>query len=375
VLRPWTEVELAELLASAGLTGVREEPFPTDGWSGATFGLLRRADGARFVLKRDAYATNWIARATADAGLREAVLASAAAAGGILVPESVELPYVGAARDGDGAAILMPDLSAELIAWEDPATASAFDGAALATVIDAIARLHATPDGILSGSETPPGWPWCPLSERILLLARPSAQRYADEGIWVGERFLAGWDAFERRAPASARRLIESLADEPAPLLAALDRLPSTGLHGDLKLSNVGLLPGGRLAVIDWQMMLRAPVAVELGWFLVSNVALLPLAPVPVLHAYRDRLRGHIATRERARAGRGWAGPEGPDWPTLVGDWQAQVDLAWIVGLLLRGWRKGLDAEAGVSPASGVTAADDLAWWCGMAVQAADRRL
>ena len=69
MLRPWTEVELAELLASAGLTGVPEEPFPTDGWSGATFSRLRRADGAHFVIKRDAYAANWIARATADAGL------------------------------------------------------------------------------------------------------------------------------------------------------------------------------------------------------------------------------------------------------------------------------------------------------------------
>jgi len=371
VLRPWTEVELADLLASAGLTGVPEEPFPTDGWSGATFSLLRRADGARFVIKRDAYASNWIARATADAVLREAVLASAAAVHGIAVPDAVELPYLGAARDGDGAAILMPDLSAELIGWDDPAAAPVFDRAALATVTDAIARLHATPDGLPSGSETPRAWPWCPLRERLLLLARPSAQRYADEGIWVGERFLAGWDAFERRAPGAARRLIESLADGPVPLLAALGRLPSTGLHGDLKLSNVGLLPGNRIAVIDWQMMLRAPVAVELGWFLVSNVALLPLAPVPVLDAYRQALERH--------AGHGGGGtapvPNRPDWPSLIGDWQAQVDLAWIVGLLLRGWRKGLDAEAGLSLASGVTAADDLAWWCDMAVQAADRRL
>jgi Phosphotransferase enzyme family len=371
VLRPWTEVELTELLASAGLTDVPEEPFPTDGWSGATFSLLRRADGARFVIKRDAHASNWIARATADSGLREAVLASAAAAREIAIPESVELPYLGAARDGDGAAILMPDLSAALIAWEDPARASAFDVAELATVIDAMARLHSTPDGLLPGSETQPGWPWCPLRERILLLARPSAQRYADEGIWVGERFLAGWDAFDRQASTSARRLIESLADEPAPLIAALGRLPSTGLHGDLKLSNVGLLPGNRIVVIDWQMMLRAPVAVELGWFLVSNVALLPLAPVPVLDAYREALERHADHANGKTA----PVPNRLDWPSLVGDWQAQVDLAWIVGLLLRGWRKGLDAEAGVSPASGVTAASDLAWWCDMAVHAADRRL
>ncbi len=46
-----------------------------------------------------------------------------------------------------------------------------------------------------------------------------------------------------------------------------------------------------------------------------------------------------------------------------------------IVGLLLRGWRKGLDAEADTALASGVRAADDLAWWCARAVEAADRRL
>ena len=373
MLRPWAEVELAELLASVGLTGVPEEPFPTDGWSGATFSRLRRADGVRFVVKRDAYATNWIARATADVGLREAAVAATAGADDIEIAGSIDLPYVGAARDDDGAAILMGDLSGTLIAWED--RAAVLDGDGLSTVIEAMAELHAAPLGRWLGSGAEEHWPWCPLRERLLLLARPSAQRYADDGIWVGERFLAGWDAFDRLASASARRLIQSLSGEPAPLIAALDRLPSTGLHGDLKLSNVGLLPAKRISVIDWQMTLRAPVAVELGWFLVSNVALLPLAPAQILDAYRDRLRGHIAARVHARVGRDWAGPEGPDWDGLIGDWEMQADLAWIVGLLLRGWRKGLDGEGGASLASGVTAADDLAWWCDMAVQAADRRL
>jgi aminoglycoside phosphotransferase (APT) family kinase protein len=361
VLTSWTDVELAELLESAGLTDVPEMPLPTDGWSGATFGLLQRADGARFVLKHDAYATNWIARATADTGQREALFASAAAEGGFEVPESIELPYLGAARDGEGVAILMPDLSAELLAWEAPAGARPFDAAALATVIDAVAELHATPNALVARADGPQGRAWCPLSRRLLLLSRPSAQRYVDEGIWVGARFLAGWDAFDRRATAPARRLVESLSDDPAPLIAALDRLPFTGLHGDLKLSNVGLLPGRRVALIDWQMMLRAPIAVELGWFLVSNVALLPDASRAVLDAYRDAV-------VRQRLSR-------PSWDDLSGDWDAQADLAWIVGLLLRGWRKGLDAEAGMVHASGVSAPADLAWWCEMAVRAADRRL
>jgi hypothetical protein len=49
------------------------------------------------------------------------------------------------------------------------------------------------------------------------------------------------------------------------------------------------------------------------------------------------------------------------------------VHAAILVGLLLRGWRKGADAEAGVVHASGISAADDLAWWCERAVEAADR--
>jgi hypothetical protein len=45
------------------------------------------------------------------------------------------------------------------------------------------------------------------------------------------------------------------------------------------------------------------------------------------------------------------------------------------VGLLLRGWRKGSDTEAGVTLGSGVSAAEDLAWWCARAVEAAERVL
>ncbi len=59
----------------------------------------------------------------------------------------------------------------------------------------------------------------------------------------------------------------------------------------------------------------------------------------------------------------------------VAGEWQRQVDLAWIVGLLLRGWRKGLDAEAGISFASGTSAVDDLEAWCERAVGAARRVL
>jgi hypothetical protein len=42
---------------------------------------------------------------------------------------------------------------------------------------------------------------------------------------------------------------------------------------------------------------------------------------------------------------------------------------------MLRGWRKGLDADAGLVTACGWSAAEDLAWWSAEAVDAAARRL
>jgi hypothetical protein len=108
----------------------------------------------------------------------------------------------------------------------------------------------------------------------------------------------------------------------------------------------------GSVFLIDWQMTLVAPVAVELGWFLVCNVAGLPLPPDQVLEHYR------LAARRPADE-----------------TWAVQRDLAILVGLLLRGWRKGLDADAGLTTACGWTSADDLAWWAQEAVSAAGRRL
>ena len=350
VAAAWSGRSLTGLLADHGLAGAVERPFPNDGWSGASLTVMER-DGRRFILKRTSWATDWIARATRDRALREAVLA---ASPGAFVPPLVAA-HLGAAADGAAAAILMPDLGEWLIPWnggDGPSTA--IDGETLDRVLDAMAAIHI-------GSWAPAGpagldWPWCPVPERLRLLSRPAAEGYRADGLWVGERFLAGWDAFDRRASGAARRLVDGLAIDPAPLLDALGRLPVTGLHGDLKLANLALLPDGRATAIDWQMVARAPVALELGWFLVANVAQLPEPPDRVLERYRDALLA---------AGGG----------ALIGDWDLQRDLAIVVGLLLRGWRKGLDAEAGLVLPTGDAAAADLAWWSAEAMAAAARRL
>jgi hypothetical protein len=367
------------------LAGVAEEPFPNDGWSGATLTAFRRGDEG-FVLKRTSRAVDWIARATNDIALREGLVAG----GALHLAEPLVAPYLGVASDGDGIAILMPDLSRALIAWERPGRDPVVPADTLDRVLDAVARLHAMPWSEYRATSPDWTWPWCPLPERLLLLSRPSAERYRADGLAVGARFIDGWDAFDRLAPARARSLVADLSADPEPLLTALARLPATGLHGDLKLANVALLDDGRVALIDWAMMALGPVAVELGWLLVSNSAGLPIGPDAVLARYRDAA-GRAAEASLTLGGSWLDGPSvGPPLerdPTrhgvlpprglapTIGDWDAQADLAWIVGLVLRGWRKGLDADAGAVLGSGVPATDDLAWWCDRAVEAAARRL
>ena len=328
---------LAELLRAHRLDAHPEEPFAHDGWSGARLTSIRRGI-RRFVIKRDSTATDWIAQATLDGPvLREAWFA----ARNPLLPPPVRAPYLGAAVDGDDFAIVMPDLTGVLFDWQRP-----IDELTLEDVIEAMAALHAFDwEAVGTGPTT---GPWCPVRERVLLISRPSVERRGPVHDAVAGRLLPGWDAFDRLASPAARDLIGDLAGDPDPLLAALAALPATLLHGDLKLANVGIAADGQVDMIDWQMVMFAPAAIELGWFLASNVASLPVAPDEILRRYAR------AARERG------SGADG-------------LDLAWIVGLLLRGWRKGLDAEAGTAFASGMTGADDLALWCERAVAAARR--
>jgi hypothetical protein len=357
-----TDLEpLADVLHRHGLAGGSEEPFPNDGWSGASLSLLRRADGERFVLKRDSLARDWIARATADGPiLREAWFA----ANGPPLPSPIRAPYLGAGSDGDEFGILMPDLTGILFDWDRPISA-----AQLEHVLAAIAAVHAYPwsdgDGlgpIIRDPDFTRGGPWCPIRERITLICRTSLERPGPARDAVYDRILPGWDAFDRRASRSARDLIAMLGDDPQALVHALDRQPHTLIHGDLKLANVGIAADGVVETVDWQMVSIAPIAIEIGWLLVANTACLPVEPNEVIRRYRMHLaKGYLDPDD------GWL--RGNDFE------DDGVDAAILVGLLLRGWRKGADAEAGLMLASGVSAADDLAWWCDRALEAAERIL
>jgi aminoglycoside phosphotransferase (APT) family kinase protein len=328
------ESAVAALLREHGLADAREEPFPNDGWSGARLTRLVDSAGRAFILKRSSFERDWIARATRDTTMREARVAQSSA----LLPLPARYPALGAAVDGGGSAILMPDLSGVLFDWDAPISVDGLD-----RVLEALAALHDDPGDAFPAPEA-----WTPWRERVTLICRSSLERPGPVRDAVASRLLPGWDAWDRVASPDARSIVDALSRDPTPLLHALEREPVGLLHGDLKLANAGIASDGAVEMVDWQMVMVAPAAIELGWFLVANVNALPLPPDAVLERYW-RIRGRQPGRED--------------------------DLAILVGLLLRGWRKGFDAEAGLTLGSGVSARDDLAWWCERAVEAAARVL
>src|SRR5262249_61540090 len=87
-----------------------------------------------------------------------------------------------------------------------------------------------------------------------------------------------GWRAFGERAPADVRAAVDALGAEPWVLADALATTPSTFLHGDWKMGNLGSPPDGRTLLIDCAYPGEGAACTDLGWYLALNAARLPEA-------------------------------------------------------------------------------------------------
>jgi hypothetical protein len=308
----------------------RREPFTNpDGRSASVFERVW-IDGAPHVVKYIHLDHDFTMRASGDIGCRVV----RAWACGLLdsAPDLVDHAIVGAAlghgRNGWGAALLMRDVSADLLR----SGAAAIPGDQHAAFLDHLAGFCAATWGWL---DDPPGGPQ--------LLA------YAARWAWFGhaaleaERALGwpervpevadgGWRRFGERAPADVARVVDELRRDPAPLADALRDTPSCFLHGDVKSSNTGRAADGRTVLIDWAYAGEGPACHELAWHLALD---------------RDRLP---ATKEAVIAGfRAALGRHGVD---TGGWWDRQLGLCLLGAVVQFGWEKALGDD------------EELRWWC-----------
>jgi hypothetical protein len=319
------------------LEGVTDRrPFvPADGRSSTQFEHVVLS-GERLVLKHVHLDEDFTMRVSGDLGCRplrvwEAGLTDVATD---VVDAAIVAAARGDGRNGWGAALLLRDVAGELVPMGDDPLPEVRHLAFLDHLAGLSARCWGWSDdlGLLPYAMR---WQWFrpALLEVEATLQREAVPRIASEG----------WARFEARAPGDVVELVRGLLDEPEALAAPLRATPSTFLHGDWKLGNLGTAADGRTVLLDWAYPGEGPVAHELAWYLALNRARLPAG-----HTKESTIEDLRAALERhGVATEGW--------------WERQVELCLLGAVVQFGWEKALGDD------------DELSWWCDRAREGARR--
>lgn len=294
--------------------------------------------GPRFILKRVARAWDWQMRATDDDQCRSVTLWT----GGLFdrMPAEIEHGTVACARDGEGWAILMRDLGAALLPYAPLSLADH------ECILDALASLHAT--FFEAADLRDPALGIGTLQHVYTMFSPATGHREAAGTDEIPKRILEGWDLLLQLVDADIAGVLRRLSQDPAPLCAALARYPATLVHGDARHANMGLIRDGqpRLVMLDWALAAVAPPAVELGRYLGTNTALLPVSKEHTLGFYRQRLAARLGSRFSH------------DW------WLPQLELGLLGGFVQDGWAMALKSTGWRVPAIQIPHWQaDLRWW------------
>jgi hypothetical protein len=315
---------------------VDREPFLTsDSKSGSGFERLTMADGSVRILKHVHIDHDWTMRFNGDVGCKPAQVWAAGLmdAAGDRIDHGVIAVAAGLGRNRWGAAVLMRDMSDELV----PA------GDALLSVEQHRAFIH---DMATLAART---WGWrddvglVPLANRLSWFNHASLAVEAERG-WpdaVPEIAVGGWARFAERAPADVTAVIDELRHDPSPLVERICEQPLSMIHGDWKLGNLGTAADGRTTLIDWTYAGEGPCCFDLTWYLAVNRARMPESKEEAIEAFASALRDN--------------GVDTSGW------FDIQLDLCFLAGTALFGWEKALGDD------------EELAWWCDRAREGAAR--
>jgi hypothetical protein len=252
-----------------------------------------------------------------------------------LVDHAVAGAAFGGGRNGWGAALLMRDVSDDLVAAGD----MPFSPDEHQLLIDHLAGWCAATWGFRDDPVHGPGL--LPYEARWAWFGHVALE--GERSLGWPERVPAiaaeGWERFTARAPRRVAGLVEELWRDCTPLADALRATPSCLLHGDAKASNMGIAADGRMVLIDWAYVGEGPAAHELGWYLALNREKLPVTKEATIEAFRLGLERH--------------GVDTAGW------WERQLGLCLLGALVLFGWEKAYGDD------------DELGWWCSTAAEGA----
>jgi hypothetical protein len=108
----------------------------------------------------------------------------------------------------------------------------------------------------------------CAIEARYAMAAPDFHATYTGPGPHpMADRIVDGWRLFAENVAADVADAISAVHREPARLGGRLRRFPSTLLHGDPKLENLGLA-GDTLVAIDWgELTGFGPREIDIAWY------------------------------------------------------------------------------------------------------------
>lgn len=284
----------------------------------------------RLILKRVSATWDYFMRVSDDRHGREAAIW----ASGLLdrLPPEMTRAYLAVARDGKGWAILMRDIAGSLLSSGAPISSHDHE-----RIITALAAMHAAywdivPDPLLCD-------PW----HHYHVVSPDAAQSDPGEHGALHHSIIDGWEKLATLLDPGVARQALALANDPAPLVAALAPLPQTLTHADARPANIGI-EDGRVLLIDWALAGRDVAGLDLVWYIAGAGARGPMAREDSLALYERELAARL----------------GPRHDRAV--WTAIRDLSLLGGLLRHGWIAARQAF-GANEASREAGCADVAWW------------
>jgi hypothetical protein len=293
---------LSELL-SRSVTRVACQPM--DGHSGVAGGRLSYVNTnlGRFVIKQMSIDSDWIMFASADEQCRAVRLWEY----GLLdqLRPHLEHKIIACARDENGGAILMHDLTGHVYTWGESMTPEL-----VPVFLDRLARFHAAfwSDPHL----TDPCLGLCDATRLLDATSLAMAQNQAEPSRGVLPDWITdGWEVMGKLLEADVFAELRRLSKNPRPLIAALNRYPYTLLHGDYRAENMG--HADQPVLIDWQLATFSLMTIDLAWFVKFAYVSNTLGQQTAIDYYRTRLETYL------------------DRHFDDAEWQIMIDLGYFV--------------------------------------------
>ena len=178
--------------------------------------------------------------------------------------------------------------------------------------------------------------PGCPLIDHFTIFSPRILDKLSHLNTPIPELMRRGWDMFGDVAPRDIADVMHSLLADPSALVEALESRPSTLIHGDLRLHNMGL-ESDRLVLLDWELVGKAPPSVDFGWYLIISASRIDATREQLIDDFRevsgDRLDAYA------------------------------LEMGLISALVFLGWNKAIDIIENPDPAIRVQERADLDWW------------